>query len=112
MLNLKAGQMSELTVIARDQYGNPAEIEAPLWELSDETVCRIDQETPPGPDGAIHATLHSTGKMGTCLVTFTGDGAIGETVRPVVGTLDVVVAAGDAITVEIQAGTPTDPATP
>jgi len=115
MLNLKAGQWAQLTVEGQDAYGNPAPIEDPVWSVSDEAVLRIEPDTaargagPKVRSASTGAKVYSAGPVGTSLVELNADAVVGEGVRPIVGTLDVIVSAGDVVAVSITAGPPQDP---
>lgn len=97
---LRDSQQVQLSVEALDSEGNPAAAMIE-WSSSDEEVAAVDDSglviASPGAAGLGVATI-------TVIVTDTSDGDIHE------GTFEVEVVAGDAVTVNITAGTPEDKA--
>jgi len=87
-------------VKAVDSKGNDAKIDgAFLWSSSDETVATVVADA----DGS-GATVSVTGVLGECLVTARADADLGEGVKEIIGTLPVLVEAGEAVEVRITEG--------
>lgn len=103
-LQLTDTQNAPLGVKITDKKGNPAQVQNPTWASSDTTVATV---TPDAGD-PLKATVSAVGPTGTAEVSFDGDADLGDGVSPIIGTLSVVVLAGPATVVEIQAGTPVE----
>lgn len=101
-LQLTATQECDLAVTARDRRGNPATVQDPAWGSSDATTLSVT----PDPNDPLKAVAAAIGPTGAVLVTFSGDADLGAGVVPIMGSLDVVVAAGQAVVLEITAGAP------
>lgn len=102
MVRLTVTEKVPVQIIPRDAKGNVASVDGvPQWSSSDPNVITVV----PAADG-MSCDVVATGATGTALVTVTGDADLGAGVIPIVGTLDVVVAGGQAVVIEIVAGTP------
>lgn len=103
-LILTDAQQVSLTVKPVNKAGNEAPVEGVEWSSSDTSVIEVvaDAENP------LSAVVKTTGKIGNAQVKFACDARIGEGVSPLLSTLDVQVIPGEAVNVEINAGTPTD----
>lgn len=92
----------------RDRVGNPAVVDgAPVWDTSDATIIALT----PSEDG-MSVVVDTVGKSGTCQVSCTADAKAGAEVHQIVGTLDVQVAPGEAVSVDLEADVPSDKPTP
>lgn len=97
---LKANEKSLLSLVIKDSQGNPAKVDgAPRWAVTDPTLGRLEV----AEDG-LSATLLANGPSGAFQVQATVDADLGEGVRELLGTLDVEVLSGEAVSVEIAAG--------
>jgi hypothetical protein len=114
MLELSDSQRATLTIKPVDKKGKPALLDgAVTWATSDGTVCSVTPgmldangdvvQDPSGLSAVLEGIAPGSGR-----VTVTGDAAIGETVKPITGVLDITVVAGEAISVEIEAGAPVE----
>lgn len=104
MLVLKDTEQSALATQFLDKKGNPAPVQGvPVWATSDATILSVTPEA----DG-LSATIVANGPLGTAQVSVTADADLGDGVKPVVGTLDVNIVAGEAVSANISAGTPTE----
>lgn len=109
-MELKEGQQTVVTATPRTRKGHPAQIEpgSATWESSDPAVASVT----PDPNNELSATV--TGEDGTenesVVITLRADGRAGEGERPVIGTLSLVVTAGDATVFDLAAAEPTDAA--
>lgn len=100
-------QQETLTIAPVDKKGKPAQLDGvPVWATSDETVATVDASADPTGLNAILSGV----APGSCRVTVTGDADLGSGVSPITGTLDVTITAGQAVTVAITEGTPTEQA--
>lgn len=97
---LRDSEQVTLTVEALDSEGNPAAATT-TWSSSDETIVAV---TDNGDGSALVVASPGAGGLGSATVTAdvtdTSDGDVHT------GTFDVEVVAGDAVTVNIVAGTP------
>jgi hypothetical protein len=104
MLTLTDTQKDDLGVTFTDAKGNPALVDgAPAWSVSDPTILSVT----PTADG-MGATIAALGPLGSCQVSVTADADMGGDVKALVGTLDVSVVAGAAVSANISAGAPTE----
>ena len=101
-MNLKVSQQLPVAVVAEDKFGNPtgAFDSVPVWSLSDDTLGVANASA----DG-LSAVVVPSGKEGTCTlqVLASADG------KQLSGSLALVLIAGDATQLVLQAGTPVDP---
>jgi hypothetical protein len=106
---LKDTEQVVLSVLPVDAKGNPAPVDgAPAWGSSDPTVATVT----PAADG-LSATVAAVGPLGKTQISVTADADLGEGVESVVGTLDIEVVAGKAVSLSIKTGTPEEiPAAP
>lgn len=103
-MKLKVTQTLPLSIKPVDAKGNPATVDgAPQWSVSDPTLATIT----PAADG-LSAVLVPLGPLGSLAVQVSADGDLGEGVKTIVGTAAVDLIGGDAVSVEIVAGTPID----
>jgi hypothetical protein len=104
-LTLTATQNAPVQAICKDAKGNPAQVETPRYTTSDDSIVALI----PDPGGDPLKTIASAvGPLGAALITFTADADLGAGMKPIIGTMDVVVNPGEATVVEIQAGTPVE----
>ena len=102
-LILTSTQKCPVSVVAKDKRGQPAKVEGPSWEVNDPAVMTFEQD----PADPLKGTLVAQG-AGTGLLTFKADADLTDGTVEIVGTLDVVVGAGQATVIEITAGTPVE----
>lgn len=89
-----------LTVEALDAEGNPAAVTT-AWASSDEVVASVKDN---GDGTALVVASPGAGGLGTTTITATvTDNSDGD---QHIGTFDIEVVAGDAVVVNISAGTP------
>lgn len=100
-LILTDSQKATLTIQPVDKAGNPATVEGVAWTTSDATVLTVAAS-----EDGLSAVVSSTGKLGTAQVNVTADALIGDGVAEITGVLDVEVKAGQAVALNIAAGTP------
>lgn len=97
-------QQVAVSIAPLDKHGAPAVVDgAPVWTTDNSDVLTIEAAT----DG-LSATVKAAGPIGTATVTVTVDADLGAGVRPLIGTLDVEVTAGEATSISITAGQPTE----
>jgi hypothetical protein len=90
-----------VTIQPVDARGNPAPVENVVWATSNEAIAALDVA-----EGGLSAVVKAVGALGSVQVTVTADAKIGEGEVLVQGVLDIEVIAGQAVTVQIVAGTP------
>lgn len=102
MLVLTDVQKVSLSISPVSAAGNPASIDGvPTWSTSDDTVLTLEV----AEDG-LSAVALTTGKLGTAQVSVVADADLGEGVKELTGVLDVEVKASEAVSLELNAGTP------
>jgi hypothetical protein len=92
-----------LTVTAKDKKLAPASTQNPVWASSDPSILTVTPDSSDPNKAVISAQV-----PGTAMITYTADADLTDGVFDVIGTLDVVVGAGQAVVIEIAAGTPTE----
>lgn len=102
-LKMTETQQAGLTVTVKNRRGNPAQVQSPTFKSSDPAVATVEQDV----SNLLLATVRGVA-AGTALVTFDADSDLGEGVKDIIGTLDVVIDAGEATVVEITAGAPVE----
>jgi hypothetical protein len=105
MLILPDDHKVGLSVQPVDAKGHPAQLEGdPTWSVADPTIATV---TPVPYDGQTYrADLVPGDNLGTTQVNVSGDADLGEGVTTITGLLDVQVVAGQAVSLNIAAGTP------
>lgn len=107
-LVLTDNQQVTLTIAPVDVKNNPAPVDGvPTWSSSDATIVAVT----PAADG-MSAVAVAVGPIGTAQVNVSADADLGAGVTTISGTLDVQVQAGNAVSLGISAGTPTDQVPP
>lgn len=97
---LKANQEFDANVAFTDAKGNPAPVDGtPTWENSNTDLLTVTT----AEDG-LSAVIVATGTPGTGQVVVKADADLGDGVVEIIGTLDVEVVPGDAVTVVINTG--------
>lgn len=107
-MQLKEGQKATINVVLKTKRGHQAAIEpgSASFESSDPSVVQVRQNPTNELSAEIEAIDGSANE--SVVVTFRADGKIGDGVRELVGTLDVVATQGDAFVVEMEVGEITD----
>ena len=102
--SMSDSQQVVLTIKALDKKNNPAPIDGPgEWSTDNTDVLALT----PAADG-LSCTVVAVGPLGVGKVTVKADADMGAGVVPIVGTIDVTITAGQATTVVVDAGTPTE----
>lgn len=105
MITITDNQQFEVTISPVDAKGNPAPIEgAPVWSVSDPALLTV---TALEPDG-LTALVVAVGPLGAAQVLVSADADLGEGVTTIGGLLDVDIVAGQAVSLEIVAGVPSE----
>lgn len=95
-------QKATLKIAPVGAKGNPAPVDGvPAWSVADPTILTIT----PAADG-LSADVASVGPLGASQVNVSADADLGAGVTTIAGTLDVTVAASQAVSLNISAGTP------
>ena len=99
---LRDDQKVTLAIQPVDSYGNPARVDGiPAWGSSDEALLTLEVAA----DG-MSAVALPVGPLGTVQVNVTADADLGAGIKPIAGVLDIQVEPGEAVSVNISAGTP------
>jgi len=97
-------QSVSLSVKVVDKKGNDAKVDGvPEWLVDNTEVLALT----PAADG-LTCVAAAVGPLGTATVTFKADADLGAGVTPLLGTLEVQVVGGQAVTVTVVPGTPTE----
>ena len=104
-LILTATQQADVEAKIMDRRGNPASVQNPVWSSSEPGTVTVEVD----PTNPLKAVVKAVGVVDDAsMIQFEADADLGEGVAPIIATLDVVVTAGQATVVEIQAGTPVE----
>jgi hypothetical protein len=101
MLNLTDSQQCDVTVAFKDKKGNDAAVTGITFAVSDAALLSVVQDA----TDPTKAVVASVGPLGTGQVSCTATNPDGTSV---VGTLDVTVVAGDAVSEIFSTGTPVE----
>lgn len=105
MANLKVSQKLPLSISIVDAGGNPALVDGlPIWSVLDPAKGSLAVS----PDG-LSAEFQPLGPLGDTEIQVKADADLGAGVREILGSLPVSIAAGDAVSIQIAAGSPIDP---
>lgn len=98
---LRADQKVSASVAFLDSQGNPAKVDGvPAWGSSDEGVVSVTAEA----DGL--SALIVANSVGLAQVNVKADADLGEGMKEIVGTLDLDIVSGEAVSVVLTPGTP------
>jgi len=101
-LILKDSQKVSASVEFKTAAGNPAVVEgAPVWASSNAAIVEVVAS-----EDGLSAVARAVGPIGSSQISVSADADLGEGVKPIVGTQDIEVVAGEAVTVGITVGTP------
>lgn len=96
-------QQVDLSIQPVDKHGHPAPVDGvPVWDSSDASILTVT----PAADGLSAVAVAVA--PGTAQVNVTADADLGAGTVPISGVLDVQVNVGTAVSVNINAGTPTE----
>ena len=103
-IQLTDSQQCELSIKPVDKKGNPAKVDGkPVWSVDNTELLSVT----PSADG-LSCTLAAVGPLGSGTVSVKADADLGEGVSEVVGVANVEVVAGQAVTVNIESGAPSE----
>lgn len=104
-MNMKVSQKLPLSISIVDAGGNPALVDGlPVWSLSDPSMGSFVVSP-----GGMSAEFQPSGPLGDVEIQVKADADLGAGVREILGNLPVSIAAGDAVSIQIAAGSPIDP---
>lgn len=98
ILTLAAGASKKVRVIPRDAFGNPTTVEGAEFASSDETKVTVTQDA----SDPLLLTVTSLGATGAAQGTGKVDALIGDGVEELVGTFDIEVLAGKAVSFDFE----------
>lgn len=103
-MNIKVTQSLPLSIAITDKFGNPAQVDgAPSWSLTDPSKGSLVAS-----DDGMSAVFTPAGPLGDVMVQVSADADLGEGVKSILGELPVSILAGEAVSVSISAGPPSD----
>lgn len=106
MLVLTDTQQVDVAIKPVDKKGNAAQVDGvPVWTSSDLNIATVEAAA----DG-LSAVVKAANGLGDVQISVTADADLGAGVQPLVGTLDITVAAGAAVSLGIVTGTPVEQA--
>lgn len=106
MLSLSPTQKCGLSLNPVDASEHPATLDGvPVWSSTDDSVVVVE----PAPDG-LTAVARAQGKLGSAKVEVKADARMGPEVSELTDSLDIEVAAGEAKSLGLTAGTPEEQA--
>jgi hypothetical protein len=104
MFQITDSQQATATVVFKDKRNNPASIDGqPSWSVDNSELLAIT----PSADG-MSCVFASVGPLGIATITVKADADLGDGMKPIVGSLEVEISAGDAAVIEITAGEPSE----
>jgi hypothetical protein len=92
----KVTEAKTYVVVAKDAKGNVAQIQSPVWALSDPAL----GELVAAADG-LSCVFTPAGPLGEVKIQLAADADLGEGVSPINGEGAITLTAGDAVTLEI-----------
>lgn len=99
-------QQVVLKLSPKTAKGNPAKIDGlPTWSSSDPTVLTVTADAADAT--GMTALAVAVGPLGTAQAQASADADLGAGVRTITSVLDIEVQAAEAVTLTIDAGTPT-----
>ena len=99
-------QQVDLAIKTVDKKGKPGQDDGvPAWASSNPAVATVE----PTADG-LSAVIKAATELGTTQISVTADADLGAGVTPIVGTVDIEVVGGQAVSLSIVAGTPAEQA--
>lgn len=85
-----------------DRFGNVAKVDGiPVWSVSDPGIGALEAAA----DG-LSAVFTTAGPLGVVQIQVQADADLGGGIKPLVGTLDIQVEAGEAVSLGLVAGIP------
>lgn len=106
MFSLRDTQQVDASIgTVTDARGNPTTVASPVWSSTDPSILSVT----PGADGTT-AVFAAVGPLGTANIVLDADADLGDGVVAIQGVVEVEVVAGNATTVNITLGTPSEQA--
>lgn len=85
-----------------DKKGNPAKVDgAPEWTTDNSEVLALT----PADDG-MSCVVAAVGPLSNASITVTADADMGAGVKPIIGTMEFEITAGEAVSVDLEADEP------
>lgn len=104
-MNLAYTQQLPVSIQPVAKKGNPAPVDgAPVWTSSNTELVTVTAAA----DGMSAMITPVGGMGGPTTITVTADADLGSGVTPIIGTLDITVTGGQAVSITIVPGTPVD----
>lgn len=103
-MNLKVSQKLPVSIEIKDKFGNPASVDgAPTWSLTDPSKGSLAAS-----DDGMSAIFTPAGQVGEVMIQVSADADLGEGVKAIIGELPVTLVAGEAVSVSVSSGEPSD----
>lgn len=102
-LILTDSQRAVLTIAPKDKAGNDAVVDNVRWSSSDPLLLDVQAS-----EDGLTCTVVTKGPLGTAQVSVVADADLGPDQTDIAGVINVTVRAGQAVSVGITAGTPTE----
>ncbi len=104
MILMSSSQQCNVSVVFTDKKGNPAVVDGvPEWSTDNSEVLALT----PSLDG-LSCLVAAVGPLGSASITLHADADLGSGTKSIVGTLEFEINAGEAVTVALTPGTPTE----
>jgi len=94
---LSAGQTVNAFINPVDAFGNPAKVESVEWFSSDTSIVEVHAD-----ESGLKCDIVSLGHIGNVQISVKADADLGEGIAPLLGTLDIEIVAGQAISLQIN----------
>jgi len=102
-LILNNEQKCSVAIDPKTAAGNPAPVDGiPTWESSDPSVATVE----PSEDGKSASIVTGDGAIGTATINVTADADLGEGIRSITDTVNLMVVQPEADTLGLGAGEP------
>ncbi len=101
---LTVDQQVSLAVAFQDSHGNPATVDGvPAWASSDDTLFALQ-----AADDGMSAVVAAVGTIGAGQISVTADADLGAGTVQIIGTLDMQIVGGQAVSAVITPGSAED----
>ncbi len=105
MLNMTDSQQQQVNLVIKDKNGKPAKVDGvPTWVVGDPSICTVTVAA----DGMSGLFKGVAGTSGETVATVDADADLGPGVTDIIAVLSIVVTAGQATVIELQAGAPVE----
>jgi hypothetical protein len=97
-----------LSISPVDKKGHPAKVDGPpVWTSSDDSIATVS-----AAEDGLSAVVSANVNLGKAQINVSADADLGEGQTSITGTLEIEVVAGEAVSLAINAGTPSEQTPP